>query len=486
VARGGPPALIPQRRAPVPLLGLPDTLWLHVFCFVGSAKCFRALEQTCKGFRHILQHDSVWKACFGEEVRWRDNHYQDTYETIYRDEAFTGIACRSIQHWQSTTENLILDVYGNVWKNDIENLLNNSRRIYENLDDLNRGDGDNNNNIQHRFILRGDAAYVLASIVESCLTEMLKRALIYAIHSRREGHISVQTMDIQAARQYFGVYAHTEGDQRYDELYNKILGNAFVRRIAYRAGIAKMDNLVYEEVLSNMRGLSLQLALPACIELAAQPKPRRQIFTSVLLDIPTQAMSAASVAGSSHVGGSSMSGHPKMVLDGQKMTDVSPYPISTEGESGQRVVLEHIIVPRQIESAASRFGLPCTKVYGTHWYATSEGGEEIERARARAMYIGTDGESIGNTDDVSWHDGDSENDSEKGDGRPDFNGDELSDDEMLEEDYDWESEDVVARRNFTDGHAPWPNPHAPNVWYLDDPRGTSSRPQIPEQNDGDS
>ncbi|CAB9529782.1 expressed unknown protein [Seminavis robusta] len=350
-------ARAPQAR-PIPQAkGLDNEIWTVIFAFIGDAVSFRALEQTCKQFHKILKSDNVWKACFGEPVD--RNSWENEYETYYRDEAFTGIACRNIQKWQARTENILLDVYGQLWKEDVENMLNTSPYIAENA-----------RSNQHVFRLRGDAAFTLACIVESCLIRLLEEAQLCAIRSshRPEGH-AVLPRDIQAARET--LVPHPFHHIRYWEGQR---GNTYVRRISHRAGITKLVNFSYEEVTSSMLSFSHRLALPAAMELASRPRT---------------------------------TGRPKLVLEiGDSMRDIAPYPERIQEEPPQ---WRHVIVPRQIEAAAERNKLPSTRVYGDGWFVAAEveNGEAREREEALAMYTNADGEEFEDMEEVSLYDDES-------------------------------------------------------------------------------
>ena len=123
------------------------------------------------------------------------------------------------------------------------------------------------------FVLRDDTAFVLASLVEDNLLERMQQAVLYAIHASRS---CVEPRDFQATAKLpsWGDYrAFSIPFSRTDTEYCQVLGNVYLRRLAYRAGITKMDNHMYVEVLETMRDMSFQLAQAACVELVSQPRP---------------------------------------------------------------------------------------------------------------------------------------------------------------------------------------------------------------------
>jgi hypothetical protein len=223
------------------------------------------------------------------------------------------------------------------------------------------------------IFLRGDTSAVLMELVENFAIVQLQRAGVVMNASTQ---VESQTYPILTVRHweaqnelhsafvpspnssYTPLFAgvSTSPIPRDDVLpLTNMLGpgttmiTTIIRRLAYRAGIIKMEDGVFDLAWGSLVCSVAALLRPACIQLIG--------------------------ARSSH-----NTNKKKMIEKGGTMYIVPPYPRCGD-EHGE----VHTPVPGQIEAAARSFSIPF-KVYGDVWHCMPSSTEEDERAKAESEY----------------------------------------------------------------------------------------------------
>ncbi|CAB9502434.1 expressed unknown protein [Seminavis robusta] len=227
----------------------------------------------------------------------------------------------------------------------------------------------------HKFPLRGDTSAVLMNLVESCLISQLERARTMAFHRTRHDpsqYPSVSLVDFQAQDQLHS-FLFTTGDVKtsgtiYPGL--KLLGLSplpavkaaidsgvnfdetkrfqIVRRLAYAAGITKMDNAMFDLVWAQLVQLIIMLLWPGCVrlvhdEIQNDPGARQNLHgVQTMRDVPPPSYRSA-----------------------------RPHACAVCEEQNEIV---HTIVPGQVEHAAKGLGI-AHKVYGLEWHVETDNDE---------------------------------------------------------------------------------------------------------------
>jgi hypothetical protein len=348
----------------------------------------------------------------------------------YRDEAFRHSAIERIRHWQSSTDSIILGVLGpENWRRMIRTICG-----WRLPGTLSYGSGTTHGHFldigatNDEFSVRGDASWTLLEILETCLEEQLRLTILFSgIQRRTETDFpSVSLRDYKNQEGLRGCFAHREAVHllfpRRDFCEATNLNNLLaaqerdriVRRLAYRAGIMKMDSALYDVVWQSLVWVIFQLLQPGFIELVERQRPPTPFTRGIVWLEP-----------------------------GQSMRDFAPAP-----ELDANGVWQHILVPRHVIQAAERLGIPYN-VYGDGWL--THGDEAAERASARAMYT-SPGAAVDNELN-SWG-RPNEEEEEEGEDEEDAGDDYYvwedveDDDDMALEDYDWEdvTNDALSER----------------------------------------
>jgi hypothetical protein len=369
---------------------LPTDLWERILGFVGNAKDFRNCERTCRVLGKVLSDDKVWSLC-GEPINCAA--YLHTHslwgkrtlsinawstatlsscptsffsDTFHRDQAFSYYACESVLRSQmSSSKQIILSVLGvDQWKLLVDDTLKLGLRLpFFHMQ---------NRRFCNKYSLRGDSSSVLMTLLERCLVTQLERALHLAIHRRADGNsfpsVSRQDFCLQDAlhsqfgqfeRTLFpeaGYFARTRLSAQLalatdpDAMWCRTsIQDVIVRRLAYLAGITKMENDLYRAVWVTLLHVVWLLLKPACIELE-------------ILDRP-------------------------------------PPPEGT-CETCDRPIIGNIIFPKQIETSAKRL-LVDSKVYGEEWHVDGDASGVEGATSAKRQKIGNDAT---NTDSLTASD----------------------------------------------------------------------------------
>ena len=214
--------------------------------------------------------------------------------------------------------------------------------------DINFSDDLNENAV---FEIRGDTSAVLLAIAERAVVTQLQRAQCAANHRALADpnlfpSVSVADFELQDVMFSFlydyhltehGLLPSYEKRAILDAAMSQfmvMLGDNIVRRLAYIAGITKMENDLYPLVWAAFLHITSMLLRDGCIELDDRTPPRDTVC--------------------------------KQVVDttkGETMRDIPPFPRMYS--DGVHVI--HTIVPGQVERAAERLGISC-KVAGDYWH----------------------------------------------------------------------------------------------------------------------
>jgi hypothetical protein len=129
-----------------------------------------------------------------------------------------------------------------------------------------------------------------------------------------------------------------------------------IRRLAYRAGIIKMEDGVFDLAWGSLVCSIVALLRPACIQLIDASSLRTTNSKKIIC-----------------------------VAEGETMYTVPPYTSSSFCGCGEVHGVIHTPVPGQIEAAARSLAIPF-KVYGDVWHCMPNSTEEKERANAESEY----------------------------------------------------------------------------------------------------
>ena len=377
---GGLGETMPTHRKTM-IVDLPDAVLGHCLAFSGDPKAFRALELSCKRFRVLLSEDSIWKHCC-PNLDCTSDENKPTSDTYYRDEAFRDVMYKRMRHWQGPDGTSILynafekgqceeefakfikkflpelfERYCTTWSgplgsSEFQSLVEQTLASYQRV-----------NVCDNYFALTPEAATALIELVENNLLGQLSNAFLLAVHRTPEEGVypSVSASDFilqdktrQNATMFKQDIVPVPNHFRCDTK----MKSTIVRRLAFRAGIAKCDNDLYDLVWGTILNMIILLIMPGCLELSEKPnEPWKQIdghwtdsddWNGNGLDMNLFAPSE---------------NHPKRYLaDHQKVKDVTPKPLylppkGRPGE-GEALVRGHFIILRHITEAAKSLGIP--------------------------------------------------------------------------------------------------------------------------------
>jgi hypothetical protein len=357
---------------------IPDVCIQQILYFVSDPKDFRSVELTCRKMERIMRcgddddDDEQWKHCQGS---WRSGVTTNrlracVHENLGRIREIQGKPDGPIseplghirqtrQGKSKSTRNVIMD---DLDVNDWKTLVNDVLQCFRSENRLHGTDA---------FFLRGDTLAVLVESVQFYMTEQLKRADLVSHHRLgRNKYPEMSRDDYELAEQLLlGVhgqsldstfrrvlnfedlsitYLNTE-DFHVSTLLDRSTRDAIIRKLAFNAGVVKMESCVYDIAWESLIQLIVVLVTPACTE---------------LVQISEQLESGR-----------------KRSRDTTDMRMVPPPP-ALELISG---ISLHTLVPRQIEDAASCLGIG--RVCGDSWLVCEGSTEEEEVAAAKAQYV---------------------------------------------------------------------------------------------------
>jgi hypothetical protein len=329
---------------------LPDEVTAHILRYVGNAGDLLRCEKTCKTLRRILRDDAVWSSSPGGS----------------RDDACHIRGFRKVRKYQKCGESILFEVLGVIrWKSLVAQALN---LFFDHDPGLN----------DNLLFLRGDTSAVLMELVENFVIVQLQRALVVMNASTQvesQTYPSVTVRHWEAQNELHSAFVPSR-NSTYTPLFAGVLTNpiprdavlfltkllvgpgttvitTIIRKLAYRAGIIKMEDGVFDLSWASLVFSIAALLRPACIQLTEA----HSFYNVNLLKIIR-------------------------VKKGETMYTVPPYP---SFKCGEQHPSSHTPVPGQIEAAARSLSIPF-KVYGDVWHCMPDSTEEEERAEAESEY----------------------------------------------------------------------------------------------------
>jgi len=311
---------------------------------------------SCHYLRGIIRHDNeLWGQAI-RIIKVGQTMYKGVEEKA-RAWCLYRLKLKNIRKWQKSGESIILSIMPvQEWKAFVKGVLDD--HLDHSLSDC------------HVHELRGDASATLRLTVESILVWQLKKSLLAATH-RNDNKPLVPVVSAKD----FCFQDVMQNPEACSDLVPKVdLGAlhvpssgadwrlyAFANRLAYRAGIPKIDMDMYSLVWSTLIHLVFLLLEPGCIELSERSERKIQL--------PVES-------------------RPWKSTSNECMRNISPKKISLGRCTGcgERMWLHHF-VPRLIEDAIVRRGIPL-KVYtgSEYWDEEEEGSKEREMRLAESHY----------------------------------------------------------------------------------------------------
>jgi hypothetical protein len=336
---------------------MPVEVTAHILRYVGNTGDLLRCEKTCKSLRRILRDDAVWSSSPGGS----------------RDNACQIRGCRKVRKYQKGGESILFEVLGVMrWKSLVAQALD---FFFSHDPGLNETLG-----LNETFSLRGDTSAVLMELVENFAIVQLQRALVVMNAStpvESQTYPSVTVRHWEAQNELHSAYEHI-GNRTFNPLFagvstnpiprdavvllTKSLGpgttviTTIIRKLAYRAGIIKMEDGVFDLTWASLVCSIAALLRPACIQLT---EARTLYIDNKII----------------------------RVEKGETMYTVPPYSTFCLCEGcGEQHPSSHTPVPGQIEAAARSLSIPF-KVYGDVWHCMPDSTEEDERAEAESEYV---------------------------------------------------------------------------------------------------
>jgi hypothetical protein len=332
---------------------LPVEVTAHILRYVGNAGDLLRCEKTCKTLRRILRDDAVWSSSPGGS----------------RDNACHLRGYRKVRKYQKGSESILLEVLGVMrWKSLVAQALN----LFFSHDP----------GLNDSFFLRGDTSAVLMELVENFAIVQLQRALVVmnaSIPVESQTYPSVTIRHWEAQNELHSAFVPSR-NSTYTPIFASVLLNpiprdavlfltkllvgpgttmitTIIRKLAYRAGIIKMDDGVFDLSWASLVSSIAALLRPACIQLTEAHSFHNVNILQII-----------------------------RVEKGETMYTVPPYPTFSFCEGcGEQHPSSHTPVPGQIEAAAQSLSIPF-KVYGDVWHCMPDSTEEDERAEAESEY----------------------------------------------------------------------------------------------------
>jgi hypothetical protein len=331
---------------------MPVEVTAHILRYVGNAGDLLRCEKTCKTLRRILRDDAVWNSSPGGS----------------RANACQVRGCRKVRMYQKSGESILFEVLGVArWKS----LVTIALHVFF---------------IEHvcpndHIFLRGDTSAVLMELVENFAIVQLQRALVVMnattpVESQTYPTVTVRHWEAQNELHnalvpspnstytplFAGVDTHPIPRDAVLPLTNMLgpgttIITTIIRRLAYRAGIVKMEDGVFDLAWGSLVCSLAALLRPAFIQLI-EARSFRTANTKKII----------------------------CVEKGETMYTVPPYTsLSFCEDCGEMHEALHTPVPGQIEAAARSFSIPF-KVYGDVWHCMPNSTEEDERVKAESEY----------------------------------------------------------------------------------------------------
>jgi hypothetical protein len=334
---------------------MPVEVTAHILRYVGNAGDLLRCEKTCKTLRRILHDDAVWSSSPGGS----------------RANACHVRGCRKVRKYQKSGESILFEVLGvGRWKS----LVTTALHVFF-IEDVCPND--------HHIFLRGDTSAVLMELVENFAIVQLQRAGVVMNASTPAESQIYPTLTVrhwEAQNELHSAFVPSP-NSIYTPLFagvstspiprdamlplTNMLGpgpgttmiTTIIRRLAYRAGIIKMEDDVFDLAWASLVCSIVALLRPACIQLIDASSLRTTNSKKIIC-----------------------------VAEGETMYTVPPYTSSSFCEDcGEVHGALHTPVPGQIEAAARSLSIPF-KVYGDVWHCMPDSTEEDERANAESEY----------------------------------------------------------------------------------------------------
>jgi len=338
------------------LADMPRGVLDRIISFGDAAELLNC-EKTCTALRAVVADDSNWAQCAGAKCEY--------YPPIpsHREKACMTLALRFVRRTQKSASGILVKVLSvNQWKDLIGAILN---RLLPSEEQI-FGSPQALNHRHHFFYLWGDTLGYLIELAEDFLITHFRRALDLCMHKRNdETSPVVEMQDLQMSDWLLGTCMGGNltrrlfpFSQQEPHQYNGVAllpatrtliplesRDRIIRKIAFRAEIPRMDNLVYPHAWTALVYLMIMLLEPACLafrdrEVEAGPVQQQVLaLMETIHDVPPNSVGETCA----HCGGTK---------------------------------LTHTPVPKQIREAAARIGIP-SLVYGNVWLA-SEGATKDE------------------------------------------------------------------------------------------------------------
>jgi hypothetical protein len=274
--------------------------------------------------------------------------------------AFQFRGLRKVRKYQKGGESILLEVLGVVrWKT----LAGQALHVFCNDDQC----------LTNYFHLRGDTSAVLMELVENVAIIQLQRAGVVMnastpVDSETYPTVTVRHWEVQTILSAFvpytplfaGVSTNVPRSAvllQTNSLLETTMITTIIRRLAYRAGIIKMEDGVFDRAWASLVCSIVALLRPASIQLIHACSLKNSNKKKIIC-----------------------------VAKGETMYTVPPYASFAFCEGcGELHNVFHTPVPGQIEAAARTFSIPF-KVYGDVWHCMPNSTEENERAVAESDY----------------------------------------------------------------------------------------------------
>ena len=365
---------------PPPLLleNLPPEALKHTISFLGNTYDYLRCERTCKKLQQVIAEDELWGKLplrpFGHLAR-------DPRLATRRAEACAAEALRQISAYQRRgDEPFLLEVVAEhgfpraeTWKNIVASVLVHS--LPPDLTD------------HQQYILRGDTMATLVELLESFLVTSFQRALLITAQSCPENeypsltlaHLRLgdaladtvfppyslvtplylhrlPTLSVEYGNRRTRFFPQEElspADMEYaNSLIPVFVRDKIIRRIAYVAGVTKMESAVFEHAWAAVVMLISLMFYPVCLELVSSANSPDQ-----------------------HDDGNEKR---PLVSPRETMRNFPPWAQALPVACSQcgAVRFQHTPVPKQLEDAAQKLRptFPLAKVYTTEWLY--DGGNE--------------------------------------------------------------------------------------------------------------
>ena len=235
---------------------LPHVLLVNILQYLDSVGDLISCEKTCKAFQEAVKDDRSWSSIslvYQKRVRSRPRHRHlaippnaDSNNVgALNSESLRDLhryhrALRIIKKRQKDPRHHIVKILGKVgWKDLVE------RGIHDEI-------------AHHcQLKLRGDASYCLAELLECNIVHQLRNAVKIARHrcpeqmtkctlEIRDFKLQAELGNVKADVHRLGSYENAKS--RVAELFNKDIRYCIVRRLAFVAGVTRMESGVNEAV----------------------------------------------------------------------------------------------------------------------------------------------------------------------------------------------------------------------------------------------